>query len=534
MHKLLIVDDNEMDRNGIMRHLPFDRLGITAISADSGLSGLETARKEKPEIVLTDISMPDMTGIEMAKIILEESPDTHIIFMSCYDDFSFAQSGIKLGITDYILKPIELDTLINAIENATKKLEEKKKYEKSIDNYKEQLRKNKSLIEERFFTQCLFTSSANDTGIFQISPDDINISGGFKFAMILSSSSNSDMVNSFANQLLLKKLTKDMFPENATPYLINCDLQVSVLIIQDDLISLNTLIETLENLQESFYLSCGEKASVCLFSYPVDITQFHKSFQYLLQLAKTERFSREDSFTVCSDLILDMPSLSLRTETDISMQLKKLLDNADSSGVDTFIENLFKSNQPINEVYTKALCFYVVNTINIYLIENHESFTSIIGNELSVWEKLVNFNTIHDAKQWLKNMLEFTISYIRNQNESKNISLVEKMKDRIDKSYSTLLSLNQIVDNLYVSPNYANKLFHEQYGITLYDYLQNVRVNEAMRLLTTTNLKHSEIAEKVGYQSSTYFTTAFKKHVGLSPKEYRRIKSNTFFGGDDN
>lgn len=113
-------------------------------------------------------------------------------------------------------------------------------------------------------------------------------------------------------------------------------------------------------------------------------------------------------------------------------------------------------------------------------------------------------------------------THLENQVSQTESDFVLKIKQNIDKNFASLFSLEQIVKSLYISPSYANKLFHEKTGGTIYDYLQDRRIAEAKSLLKNTHLKHYEIAERIGYQSSTYFTTAFKKNTGMSPKEYRR------------
>lgn len=526
MYKLLIVDDNESDRRGIMRHVNWEELGVVTADAANGKLGLEKALAEKPDIVLTDISMPYMNGIEMTKQIIEQNDKTQVIFMSCFDDFDFALSGIKMGVADYILKPIEIDNLTAVVKNAIQRIEEHKNIENTLDSYRELINKNHSLLTEQFFTRLLFRPAADEALTMQPPFPEINAEDQFRLTLIMSSSPNTDMVDAFAKQLLLKEITENAFCEDKGSYFISCDAYVLGVITDTNSITLNKQVKIFETIQNDFYKASGEKATVCISSCALKMQNLNSSFRYLLQMIKTERFTRADSLTVYNDLSAEMPDMPFLNPTDISSKINKLLDSGNSLEVNAFVNSCFDTAGGIHEIHSKILCFYIVNTINIYLIEKNESFTNIFGSDLGIWKKLVNFNTIQDIKQWIRNILDFTIKYLQERLRSGDRSLVEKIKTRIDTNYASLLSLNQIVDGLYVSTSYANKLFHEQTGKTIYYYLQEVRINEAMRLLTTTNMKHLDIAKKLGYQSNTYFTTAFKKYVGVSPKEYRRIKSD--------
>lgn len=526
MYKLLLVDDNELDRHGIIRHVNWEKLDVTVIEAANGQLGLEKALVEKPDIVLTDISMPYMNGIEMTKQIIEQNDKIQVIFMSCFDDFDFALNGIKMGVADYILKPIELDHLIAALKKAIQRIEEDKNNENTLDRYKEMINKNHSLLTEHFFTQMLFQTSSDESFAVKTPFPEMNVEDQFRLTLVMSSSPNADMVDAFAKQLLLKEIAENAFGEESGFYFISCDACVLAVIINTNSMTLSRQIKIFESIQNDFHKISGEKATVCISSCPLKMHNLNMAFCYLLQMIKTERFAKTDSLAVYNDLSSEMPDMSFLSSVDISSKINRLLDNGNSLEVNVFINHCFDAANGIHEIHSKILCFYIVNTINIYLIEKNESFANIFGSDLEIWKKLINFDTIQDIKQWIRNILNFTIKYLQEKLRNGNRSLVEKIKSRIDKNYSSLLSLNQIVDGLYVSTSYANKLFHEQTGKTMYYYLQEVRINEAMRLLTTTNMKHIDIAKKLGYQSNTYFTTAFKKYVGVSPKEYRRVKSD--------
>ena len=158
MYRVIIVEDNVADLNGIVKHTPWEKLDCTVVAtARTGKEGLLMVDEHKPDIIITDISMPEMNGIEMISHIIKKYPDVQIIFISCFDDFNFAKYAVDYNVSSYILKPIKIKELESAIEKAKKRVDELKHQIELVRI----IRENRTLIKEKFLINLLMDKTIN-------------------------------------------------------------------------------------------------------------------------------------------------------------------------------------------------------------------------------------------------------------------------------------------------------------------------------------------------------------------------------------
>ena len=172
------------------------------------------------------------------------------------------------------------------------------------------------------------------------------------------------------------------------------------------------------------------------------------------------------------------------------------------------------------EPYIKSLSFSIINIVQTVLLEKNESLGSIFDSETSMYVKLSRFETILDIRQWLINILEIVRQYLNRNGNSRFKKIVEDIKAEIDRNFSEISNIDQIVKPLYISASYANAIFKQHTGSTIFDYLLNKRMETAKKMLTDPSYKIYEIAEKIGYKDKSYFSWVFKEFTGLTPKQY--------------
>lgn len=525
MFKVLVVDDNFEDRHGILRYIPWKNMDCETCEAENGTAGYEASLSFKPDIVITDISMPQMNGIDMSEKIRKAFPDTEFIFMSCFDEFDYALGAIRIGVAAYLLKPIEIDELTEKIKQVIEKIKERKNAAETLLSYREKAENSRIALIERFLSQCVFTSP-KDIQNFNKQAAFLDIPLNSLWRMVLFQSDFEDddenIGDSFATQLIVRDLIEHSPLNELSGYCINYDTYITVLFLPESAQSCENIFKECENFQKACLENYKKTITICIASQAHTPNELYNAFKKLRYITQRNHFCKSGSLILSENFEGDTLDFENITESDLSSRITELLAQGTAEDINSFIELNFSPEKISNEASVKALSFYIINTINIYLLERNESFANIFDNELSIWEKLINYKNVFNIKQWLKNLLNAVKIYLDEQTSQTETDFVQKIKQNIDKNYASLFSLEQIVETLYVTPSYANKLFHEKTGGTIYDYLQERRIAEAKNLLKNTHLKHYEIAERIGYQSNTYFTTAFKKSTGMSPKEYRR------------
>lgn len=405
MYRLLIVDDESTIRKGMLTCINWKEYGIGTIDeADNGAVALKKALLLKPHILLTDIRMPVMDGMELSHHIREKLPDCKIVIMSGYDEFAYAKSLMRMKVADYLLKPIAEDELMAVIVRLIKEIKEEEAHKSS------RLATDKLLHENLPQLKCNFISQIIDGAFSDIGEVakraavlDINISVHSREfrAMVIA----PDSLSAASNQ-------QDANEAELT---------------QSEIIS---IVEELISKSASGFL-CGNH------------------FDNFIGLICSEPGNELDP---------DLLSHNIRYAA------KERL------GVTVFVSigPAVRSIAGINGSYQKAL------------------------SEL-------------DEKRYKgkRTFVQIALRYM-------------------EEHYNTDISLTDVAEISFVTPNYLSKIFKEEMDVSFVDYLNQLRVEKAKELLLHTNLKTYEIAEKVGYKDYKYFSIMLKKFTGFSPREYRR------------
>lgn len=515
MLRVLIVDDNIDDRNGILKYVPWETLDCEAVgTASNGAEGLRQALEKKPELVITDISMPVMNGIEMTAKIREKLPDTHFIYISCFDDFEFMKKAVEYHVSSYILKPISIDELVGKIidvrslseENAKKKLIEYKTH-KWIDA-------NRNILAEKFFLQFL-GGHLNEPQDIDMQLSCLGISDNEEYKIILLKNRNHDYFYSTAYYIKETVESQNTFDG----YVVIYDSSlVAVILHGESCIDCDRIVDFFGEIIENMKSELSE-STICLIGDETgDFYKLPEKFRTMLDTLSKEYFPYGVSVVMQSDV--EDSAFSLRVDiNDMQSDVEAVIDK--SIDADTFIERYYNDKYCSSEVNIKSISFYILTTVVQKLNERNKSLGDLFDDEFIIWKKLVYFKTIVDIRQLMKNILTAVCRLINEDEAGQNDNITVKIKKYIDEHYADIISLEEITKNLYISVNYANRIFKKYTGETMFSYLLKKRMEKAKQLLLDPKLHSYEIGTMVGYASPAYFTTVFKNYTGLTPKGYR-------------
>lgn len=172
--------------------------------------------------------------------------------------------------------------------------------------------------------------------------------------------------------------------------------------------------------------------------------------------------------------------------------------------------------------YAKYICYSILNALHLAAKSKNVNIEDLFDSSVIVWDKLATFNNSEEIVNWLLNLSFMIIKHIKQLEENVHQKLVYDIKTMIDQSLYTIESVEQIARTLKVSSSYAKNTFKKYMGITIFDYLFEKRMQEAKNMLEYTDMRIYEIAEKLGYKSKAYFSSAFQKYTGITPNEYRK------------
>lgn len=537
--KLMIVDDKLAEREGIKRILDWESIGIQIVGeAENGQEGIEKAKLLKPDIIIADIVMPQKDGFKMFEEIKCFLPDIKIIFISCYDNFNFVKTALNVNAMGYVLKPIVtgelLDTICKVSGIHLRELQKKKEDEE----IKRRLMESLPVLKEQFLKDILFGVCKNEDDLWE--RNNFLSTGLFpgQFSVLL-----LELDDYYQKTAELSEENKQMLSLKIREFLssIKFDLHVKIHISVTSMdksrfaiilnfhsseeCASNEITEKISGqIKKAVNSSFNYNVTMSISNRTTQILHLHHCYQQCLDALKFKFYLGTDQIIYYSDIYHHNKSLPFQniSMSQLQQDLKYLIMTGNLNEIDQFITNLFAETMfGLDNQYVQYMCLHIISSLQIHLFEMNESLRNIFEDEASVFQKLLRFETIIDLRQWLKNIIWAVSSYLSKKNSTRNIKIIMIIKDFIRTHYNENITINEIAQSVYLSPSYANFIFKKETGYTLIEYLTKIRIDKAKELLKNSLLKVYEIAEEVGYNNTSYFSSVFKENVGMTPLEYR-------------
>ncbi len=511
--RILIADDEELTRKGLISSIDWDRLGITDIDdADDGINALSRAKKHLPDLLLTDVRMPRMDGIELSNRLRELSPDCPVIFMSGYSDKEYLKAAIHLKAVSYVEKPFTPEDITEALADGIA-LVQKQHLQRESNQFFEQEASSKLALA---LTQPGIKLS--DTQTLPFDPGD------YFTTLILSTGEQMLHMSDAARGELFSRIRVQV-----AGYHMN---------------ELHTMKHTSYVI---FHFSCKKqqnaqtRALICQYIrdllHEYGLSHFHlvlgetvKGFEAVYQSYNSAVLLLQSAFFTPYETILD----SLESGQDISItymnefpsRLRETLSQRDQAASEALCRELFKKlagNRGLLPNQARDFYYKLLMLISGLQYNAKVSTTSELSskNTLGMLSDCMNYQELHGLLQ--EAVRDYFTSLNTSVPENSTLFLI---KDYISKNYSdSSLSIKDISDHVHLSSSYLCTLFKTESGQTLNQYLTSFRMEQAKQLLSDPRNKINEIAARVGYADQNYFGKTFKKVVGLSPSEYREKES---------
>ncbi len=518
MFKVLIVDDEIIIRNGLHKIIEWEKLEIGKIlTASCGKEALEIARVEKPDIMLTDICMPEMDGLEMTKLMLEMLPKLKVIVLTGYDDFKYAQKSCSLGVKDFILKPVDENKLTKSINQQVENIKNEMQSmlndniinrKKMIDSQREI---EKSLLElTEKSTNHIERINLKEKLAFE---DDCD----YQVALIRPEISYDSVWSQHKNLLMIsiKSFIIDMVDSKNSGWTFQ-NRSGDIVIIFYVCPKYEATSEQISKLQEIINVEFDVALSVGIGSIVSNMSEITFSYNQANINCKQYKIENEKSITA------SVQETYINNSNKLLYYKEKILENVNDA--DKVKKNL---KNYINEVR---------------ISENNKSSAEQKFYDLAAafyWEYLKTTGNSADGRletlistlqsNNIENCSAFTEMFIMKlmySNKKQMHEIVEAATEYINQHFSEDLTVFTLAEQFHVARNYFSRLFKKEMGEGCNEYITRKRIEKAKQLLTDSRLRTYEIAEQIGYHDTNYFSLAFKKNTGLSPKEFRDKLNN--------
>jgi len=524
--KVMIVDDEELARKFVISSLDWEHFGLEIIAeASSGLEAMTVLEEQTPDIIFMDIRMPYMNGLELSQFILRRYPQIKIVILTAFKDFEYAQKSIHIGVSHFLLKPINPTELTATVLKLKEQITEEKRQWFELDHLRKLLKSNYSFLRERFLLDYMENGTSMPLSPQQLSyyflqgvPDYIQVTLlEARSASFLEASEEERLLQDMKHLEFIKSRLGD---EKRTEVLTDQKHHVILLSYSPEI----QMVPLCEQLQHSIRQLSGAHLMFGIGNAYHSFSQLNLSFQESLEALKFSQYMPSQSITIYQNDIhvqnsswhmerSSLEDVQFYIKAGLSEPLNELLP---ALYLDTEGRLISPDNARILSMSLLSAGINVANDIGIPLQELFDqearSFLPILLENTS--------NALQSGTLLYLNRLTASIASYRS---SRSKSVLWDIIQYVQKEMSNPeLTLNAVAEKFHMNGSYLSRTFTKELGFSFSKYLNRLRMERAIELLSTTDLKAYQIAEAVGIPDAYYFSNCFKKYTGKSIRDYKK------------
>lgn len=534
--KVFLVEDEMVIRRGIKNSIDWEKEGyIFCGEASDGELAYPMIIKEKPDILITDIRMPFMDGLELCKLVKKELPNIKILILSGYDEFDYAKEAIRLGVTEYLLKPISSGKLLEALNGVSESIRREKEDKDLVRKYMEEMRENTEHEKQKFFEQMIAGNLSMADALETGKKYEMNLSAGmynlllFRFTLGEENRKSGELLGEA--EYAIEKLTERL------EYVFEFQRGVegwAFLLMADNEEQMSERVKELSKDLEEIMKNYSTIAYFGGIGQPVArLRELEESFREA-ERALAARFTMELNRIISVEDIRMAQNVDTLDDIEITSfgeiektrtMLEKFLNNGAEDEIDEFVD-VYINELPEENLKSVLMRQYIIMDAYIVMMSFCEKIEGIEGEMQAQSEELKNsmktIQTLEEIKNYIRMLLKKIIGVRDTISGRRYSDIIEIAKDQIRKTYmSDEISLNTIAEEVGMSPSYFSSIFSKEMGKTFVEYLTEIRMDRAKELLMCSSMKTSEIGYEVGYKDPHYFSYIFKKTQNCTPKEFR-------------
>jgi two-component system response regulator YesN len=532
MYRIVIADDEEYVRELVAKNINQSQSEFEVVGkAENGLHAMELVLSSKPDILITDISMPFMDGLELIRKIQELDQSIKTVIISGYDDFSYAKQALTLGVTDYLLKPFLPSELFEVLNKIKGEIEHQKTLLQNIQSMKNQLEDNRQFLQEHFLKN-LFQNIIDKKNIIEESKKvKIDLDTDYYAVGILQLQQNmSKKKQNFKEFLAIIK--DEYFSQNIRTYLANLnDSQVAMLFcgnfrnvksfcnaVEDGINAINDSMRKYYDM--NMYCTIGS-ITIEVEHIPNSYNDALSVWKKVLSLANTILFYDDEKQNNPEDI--DAWERPKDLENNLLMNIQMGRTEKSLECLNEILQFYESMDVQLSEFISTSLVEMVHNISDALLRADGKNRVWEEKNLVELLKRNFTYGSLRDAKEILEKYIIKSCETFSSINEKQGDKIVFNVKDLIEKNIGNEeFNLESASAGLFFSPNYVRQIFKQITGESFMGYLIRRRMETAKLYLQNPSYMIGEIALKTGYNNQRYFASCFKKYYGCTPTEYRR------------
>lgn len=532
LFQLVLVDDKKDLVQGIAAGVDWEAKGVEVSCFYNGRDALAHILEHHPDMVITDIRMPYLDGLELARETVKVYEDIRFIILTGYDEFTYAREALRLGVVEYLSKPVRLEAIEELVDKGVELARKRQQKEQGQAVIRRQYKKGLPSLRSQWFSGFLRQNKELDQGELEARFGELEI--GLAPERFVAAVAELDVMEReeqgteeedtglllYAIENIGKELLRKEFPcetfqcgTRRLAFLMNYEEGKSPIVSQYELFSRLSRLQGM--MKDCFHVS----VSVGIGGRAGKITELRRSYRQAADALEQKFYSGRGAILS----VYDMPD-QLKTGTEgYSYRCQdELLQAVREGRLEEGLKLLAAYIQALREMkYTRPSA--VRDKMAHFLLRIcHECEK---GEEIQIAGLLTEFEkrrTLDGIEEWMTGFLTYLINQTREQAVSDIRKNILKVKAYIDENFAETVSLKKMSEMVYISPSYLSFSFKEIVGINFNDYVTRVRMERAKELLRNSDYKVYEVCELVGYRDKKYFSDLFKKYTGVLPKEWSR------------
>ncbi|NLJ31743.1 MAG: response regulator [Clostridiales bacterium] len=527
-YRILLVDDEEEIREGIIHKIDWESLGYQiAGSAENGLEALEKAERLHPDVVITDIKMPFMNGLDLGEKLQAVLPSVKLIFFSGFDDFEFAQRAIKLHAVEYVLKPIDSTELAETLKKVKHQLDCELNEKRNVELLRKSYEKSLPVMREQFLVGLMEgripkENIQNQAALFHIDPE----ARGWAVALLFAGPVSDDKAV-FDNKLIpisLKCAAEETLKNYCRSFLVfiysDCVTVIAGTGPESEILS---LVDGVNEVCKSEQRVLGTRVTGGVSTVVPDLMLLKRAYREAQTALEYSAVVGGDRAIYVADV---EPDTSAHVEFDDAdeREITNAVKLASEEEIRQRVRSLFERFESVilplgqYQIFLMELTTSLIKLLRAYGLDEAEIF----GKSYSYPDIIQKLYSPEDMMNWCADICVTISTTIKRQRVHSAKLLAQNAQAFIHEHYSDPgLSVKNLCQYLHVSSAYFSTVFKRETGTSFVSYLTDTRLKKAVSLLNATQDKTYIIAQKVGFEEPNYFSYVFKKQFGVSPSKYR-------------
>lgn len=513
MYKVLLVDDERIITEGMAKVINWESIGTHLIgTARNGIEAFSIIEQEKPDIVISDIKMPGMNGLELVAKVHSVFPEIRFVLLSGFSEFDYAKQAMQYGVKHYLLKPCNENTIMDAIAEICEDFKQQQTREQFIHKMKGTLESVLPYAKEQLLKEFIINHYENKDLEHYQKLFNIDLNTPSIRLVLFQLEGKFEFEHMFA--------IKNIAEEVLDSYILSCTVGETILFLLEDYCDYHKLHAQIEKIIKTFYQYYLIDSTVAI-SDTGKISNANKLYNEALECLTYRFYLGEGGIITKKDIDYQNPADALEFYYD-DQTFCRLVKSGSWTDVNKEIMAFFNQLRDLR-LDINSTKSYVIQLFNamIRLCEPKE-----MNMYLTKLAQLLEIDTIQNLKAFFESVArEITLSFF-DQNNNKHSTIINKVIETIHAYIGNQnLSLHWVANEmLYMNADYLGKLFKKETGEKFSNYITRLRIELAISLIEKENdVKVFEIAEKIGYgENPQYFSQVFKKHTGYTPSEYKR------------